>query len=78
MDSIDAGGAGVALLGGDDFLDVLDVGGEGLEFAEHVVALGRQMGGEIGQISRQLAAFGAGEEAGKIGGVFLEEGGESW
>ena len=66
---------GVALLHGDDLLDVLNVVPQQIHFLEQGGLFGGQMIGQLPEIARQLPAPGIGaDESAQVVGAFLKEG----
>src|SRR5207237_986677 len=68
-----AAAPGVALLHGDDFLDVLDVATKRRELLDRRIALGGQISRQLLQVLRQVFALGTRQKPRQIGGVCLQQ-----
>ena len=68
-----AAAPGVALLHGDDFLDVLDVAAERRELLDRRIALGGQISRQLLQVLRQVFALGTRQKPRQIGGVCVQQ-----
>ena len=72
---LDAAEHRVALLHGHNFLDVLDVVPQRIQFADRGLLVGDEMFGELGQMRRQVLAPGvSGNKGSQVVGVFLQQG----